>query len=127
MRAMPQPQVRPDQPEGILPLQSFFAKSELPKSRQHKGASRSSVRERQAKWEEATKDIRAKQKAIIDPVRAKATKYHKERYLTDSRESIFKPRRRVDSLRPLDQSPLGQRDGRDTGGYEIDGTCEDRQ
>ncbi|MGZ5857599.1 MAG: DUF1549 and DUF1553 domain-containing protein, partial [Burkholderiaceae bacterium] len=45
----------------------------------------------QAKYREATKDIRAKQKAILDTVRVEAEKYHKERYLTDSRESIFKP------------------------------------
>ncbi len=45
-----------------------------------------------AKWEEATKDIRAKQKAIIDTHRDEALKYHKERYLTDSREAIFKPK-----------------------------------
>jgi hypothetical protein len=44
------------------------------------------------KWQEATQDIRAKQKAIIDSVREQSEKYHKERYLTDSREAIFKPR-----------------------------------
>jgi hypothetical protein len=44
-----------------------------------------------AKWEEARKDVVTKQKAIIDPVREKALIYHKERYLTDSRASIFKP------------------------------------
>ncbi|WP_232415383.1 MULTISPECIES: DUF1549 and DUF1553 domain-containing protein [Methylotenera] len=45
----------------------------------------------QAKWEEATKDIRAQRTAILDTVRDKALQYHKERYLTDSRDSIFKP------------------------------------
>ncbi|MCQ8106352.1 DUF1549 and DUF1553 domain-containing protein [Methylomonas sp. SURF-2] len=44
------------------------------------------------KWQAATKDIRAKQKAIIDTHREEALKYHKERYLTDSREAIFKPK-----------------------------------
>ncbi|MDD1620767.1 MAG: DUF1549 and DUF1553 domain-containing protein, partial [Methylococcaceae bacterium] len=48
--------------------------------------------EQWAKWEAATKDIRAKQKAIIDTHRDEALKYHKERYLTDSREAIFKPK-----------------------------------
>jgi hypothetical protein len=48
-------------------------------------------REQQAKYEEATKEIRAKQKAILDSVRAAGEKYYKERYLTDSRESVFKP------------------------------------
>ncbi|MFA6162109.1 MAG: DUF1553 domain-containing protein [Methylobacter sp.] len=44
------------------------------------------------KWEAATKEIRDKQKAIIDSVREKAEQHHKERYLTDSREAIFKPK-----------------------------------
>lgn len=44
-----------------------------------------------AKWQEATKEIRAKIDALIDPVKAEADKYYKERYLTDSRESVFKP------------------------------------
>ena len=44
----------------------------------------------QAKWEEATKDLRAQQKAIIESVKEKAIQHHKERYLTDSREAIFK-------------------------------------
>lgn len=48
--------------------------------------------EQQAKYREATKDIRAKQKAILDTVREEGEKYHKERYLTDSREAIFKPK-----------------------------------
>lgn len=51
-----------------------------------------------AKYEEAAKDILAKQKAIIDEVREKAETYHKERYLTDSRESIFKPEKDWNAL-----------------------------
>ena len=39
----------------------------------------------------ATQPLREQQKAILDSVRAQAVQYHKERYLTDSRESIFKP------------------------------------
>ena len=42
-------------------------------------------------YRDATKDIRNKQKAILDTVREAGLKYHKERYLTDSREAIFKP------------------------------------
>jgi Protein of unknown function (DUF1553)/Protein of unknown function (DUF1549) len=45
----------------------------------------------QAAYQEATKDIRAKQKAILDAVRDAGRKYYNERYLTDSREAIFKP------------------------------------
>ncbi|HNG61904.1 MAG TPA: DUF1549 and DUF1553 domain-containing protein, partial [Cellvibrionaceae bacterium] len=54
----------------------------------------------QAAYQEATKDIRAKQKALLDPIREKARKYHNERYLTDSRESIFKPEK---DWTPLDR------------------------
>ena len=48
-------------------------------------------REAQAKWENATKDIRAKRTAILNTVKVEGEKHHKERYLTDSRVSIFKP------------------------------------
>ncbi len=55
---------------------------------------------RQAAYNEATKDIRAKQKAILDSVREKGRQYHNERYLTDSRDSIFKPK---EQWTPLDR------------------------
>jgi hypothetical protein len=45
----------------------------------------------QAAYNAATKDIRAKQKAILDKVREGARKYYNERYLDDSRAAIFKP------------------------------------
>jgi len=54
--------------------------------------------EKQAKYRELTKDIRDKQKAILDSVREKGEKYHKERYLTDSREAIFKPKEQWTAL-----------------------------
>ena len=47
--------------------------------------------EEQAKYRAATKEIREKQQAILAKYRDDAVKYQKERYLTDSRESIFKP------------------------------------
>lgn len=75
-------------------LQSFFANvapvDNIPVA--HKGEVEKKYEEQYAKWEEATKDIRAKQKAIIDTHREEALKYHKERYLTDSRAAIFKPK-----------------------------------
>ncbi len=46
---------------------------------------------KQSAYNEATKDIRAKQKAILDSVREAGRQYHNERYLTDSRDAIFKP------------------------------------
>ncbi len=44
-----------------------------------------------AAYNEATKDIRARQKAILDRVREAGRKYYNERYLDDSRAAIFKP------------------------------------
>ena len=73
-------------------LQAFFANvSAVDNIPAVKGDIERKYEKQQAKWEEATKDIRTKQKAIIDPIREVALKYHKERYLTDSRDSIFKP------------------------------------
>lgn len=75
-------------------LQSFFANvapvDNIPVA--NKGEVEKKYDEQYAKWEEATKDIRAKQKAIVDTHREEALKYHKERYLTDSRNAIFKPK-----------------------------------
>lgn len=75
-------------------LQAFFANlsavDNIPAAK--KGEVERKYEAALAKWEDATKDIRGKQKAIIDSVRDKAEKHHKERYLTDSREAIFKPK-----------------------------------
>lgn len=75
-------------------LQSFFANvsavDNIPVAK--KGALEHKYDEQWAKWEAATKDIRDKQAAILAPYQEKGIKYHKERYLTDSRESIFKPK-----------------------------------
>lgn len=75
-------------------LQAFFANvapvDNIPVAK--KGEAERKYEAALAKWEDATKDIRAKQKAIIDTVRDAALKHHKERYLTDSREAIFKPK-----------------------------------
>lgn len=73
-------------------LQAFFANtSETMNAPAAKGEVEKEYEKQQAKWEEATKDIRAKQAAIIEPIKDAAYKYHKERYLTDSRAAIFKP------------------------------------
>jgi hypothetical protein len=74
-------------------LQSFFANvAPVDNIPAKKGQVELAYDQQWAKWEEATKDIRAKQKAIIDTHREEALKYHKERYLTDSRAAIFKPK-----------------------------------
>ncbi|MGZ8161122.1 MAG: DUF1549 and DUF1553 domain-containing protein, partial [Methylobacter sp.] len=75
-------------------LQSFFANvapvDNIPVAK--KGDAERNYEVAWNKWEAATKEIHDKQKAIIDTVRDKAEKHHKERYLTDSREAIFKPK-----------------------------------
>ena len=74
-------------------LQSFFANvSAVDNIPAAKGDIERKYEKQLAKWEEATKEIREKQKAIIEPYKEAALKYHNERYLTDSRESIFKPK-----------------------------------
>ena len=74
-------------------LQAFFANTAIDEKTPVavKGDEENRFEAQQAKWEEAVKDIKAKQKELIDSVREQALIYHKERYLTDSRESIFKP------------------------------------
>ncbi|MDF3012409.1 MAG: hypothetical protein K0Q78_613 [Cellvibrio sp.] len=54
----------------------------------------------QAQYQAAIKPITDQQKAILDQVREKGRKYHNERYLTDSRDAIFKPK---DQWTPLDK------------------------
>jgi len=80
-------------------LQAFFANTAFDeKTPAEKGPQELAYEKAQAAYDEATKEIRDKQKAIIDSVRDAAFKYHKERYLTDSRESIFKPKDQWNAL-----------------------------
>jgi len=74
-------------------LQAFFANTSFDERAPltDKGPDDIVYEKQQAAYREATKDIRAQQKAILDTVRETGEKYHKERYLTDSREAIFKP------------------------------------
>jgi hypothetical protein len=73
-------------------LQAFFANTSFDeKAPASKGEQEIAFEKQQAIYREATKDIRARQKEILDTVRTVGVKYHKERYLTDSREAIFKP------------------------------------
>ena len=44
-----------------------------------------------AKWEEAIKDIKAKQKALIEPVKVQARKYNYERFSLDTQAALNKP------------------------------------
>ena len=74
-------------------LQAFFANLNAVDNVPAKlGPQERAYREQQAKWEAATQEIRARRAALLQPVYEAGLKYHKERYLTDSRESIFKPK-----------------------------------
>jgi hypothetical protein len=83
-------------------LQAFFANTSFdekaPLAKGTESAWDVAYEKEQAAYRTATKDIRDKQKAILDTVRAKAEKYHKERYLTDSREATFKPEKDWNAL-----------------------------
>jgi len=83
-------------------LQAFFANTAFDEKAKldEKGTVDIEFEKQQAAYREATKDIRAQQKAILDTVREAGEKYHKERYLTDSREAIFKPEK---DWTPLDR------------------------
>ena len=83
-------------------LQSFFANTAFnEKAPLVKGTETSfdtDYTKAQAAYQAATKDIRAKQKAILDNVREVGRKYYNERYLTDSRDAIFKPEKEWTAL-----------------------------
>ena len=83
-------------------LQAFFANTIVNEkvAVKEKGPQEKKYDEEQAKYLAATKDIRDKQKAILDTVREAGRKYHNERYLTDSRDAIFKPK---EQWTPLDR------------------------
>ncbi len=76
-------------------LQAFFANTafneKLPLAKGTESDWDKAFLKQQAIYQEATKEIRAKQKAILDTVREKGRQYYNERYLDDSRASIFKP------------------------------------
>ena len=73
-------------------LQAFFANtSEVNDIPADKGPQEVAFEAAQSKYRDATAEVRGQIKALLDPIRDAAMKYHKERYLTDSRESIFKP------------------------------------
>lgn len=74
-------------------FQAFFANvAEVNKIPAKIGPQEIEFRKQRAIYQEATKDTRAEMKAIVDSIREEGTRYYHERYLTDSRESIFKPK-----------------------------------
>ncbi len=76
-------------------LQAFFANTafneKTPLAKGNESEYDKAFQAQQAAYNEATKEIRAKQKAILDTVREAGRKYYNERYLDDSRAAIFKP------------------------------------
>jgi hypothetical protein len=80
-------------------LQSFFANiSETATFPANAGPQEVAYRAQEAKWEEATKDVRAQLTALLDSFREAGLKYYKERYLMDSQAHIFKPQDQWDAL-----------------------------
>jgi len=73
-------------------LQAFFANlSEVNDVAATVGPVEADYKRAHAAWEAAIAEVRAKQKTLVEPFQARAIRYQKERYLTDSREAIFKP------------------------------------
>ena len=74
-------------------LQSFFANvnavDDIPVP--SKGPAEIEFEKANAKWEEATKDIRAKQAALLDPVRQKGRLYNYERFSLATQAALKKP------------------------------------
>ena len=74
-------------------LQAFFANTstteDFPVAQ--KGQPEENYLKALQKYNDTVKEIQDRREALLAPVKADALKYHKERYLTDSREAIFKP------------------------------------
>lgn len=83
-------------------LQAFFANTSFdqssPLAKGTESAWDKRFAEQQAKYRAATKEIRDQQRVIDDKYRDASVKYQKERYLTDSREAIFKPEKDWNAL-----------------------------
>ncbi|MFZ4552593.1 MAG: DUF1549 and DUF1553 domain-containing protein [Aquabacterium sp.] len=83
-------------------LQAFFANTafneKTPLAKGTETVYDAEYEKAQAHYQDVTKDVRAKMKAILDLVREDGRKYYNERYLTDSRDSIFKPEAQWNAL-----------------------------
>ncbi|MDR3463003.1 MAG: DUF1549 and DUF1553 domain-containing protein [Beijerinckiaceae bacterium] len=80
-------------------FQSFFANTSTTEDiAALKGFAEEAYEKQETAYKAATKDLEAQRRAVIEPILEKALKYHKERYLTDSRESIFKPEKDWNAL-----------------------------
>lgn len=83
-------------------LQAFFANTSfdwrLPLAKGTESAWDKKFVEQRAHYQEVTKEIRDAQRKVLDPYREAGVRYQKERYLTDSRDSIFKPEKEWTAL-----------------------------
>lgn len=81
-------------------LQAFFANTAFDESYKIKAreARDDDYDKAQAAYRAAIKPIRDKQDALLAGLDEKAIKYQKERYLTDSRDSLFKPKEEWNAL-----------------------------
>jgi hypothetical protein len=81
-------------------LQAFFANTAFDSGFKLKDKAEVDTEweKKQAAYREATKAIREKQDALLVGLDEKAIKYQKERYLTDSRDSLFKPQNEWNAL-----------------------------
>ncbi|MGI9212663.1 MAG: DUF1549 and DUF1553 domain-containing protein, partial [Methylococcaceae bacterium] len=81
-------------------LQAFFANTSFNERQpaELKGEYDLKYEADKARYEGLVKEIKAEQDALVNPVQDKAVKYQKERYLTDSRESLFKPEDRWNAM-----------------------------
>jgi hypothetical protein len=77
-------------------------------------------RAEQAKYDEATKDLRAQEQALLEPVRAETIKYQKERYLIDSQQSLFKPENEWTAFDRWINHRWDNVTGQGSGVYELD-------
>ena len=80
-------------------LQSFFANvnpvDNIPAA---KGPQELEYQQNFAKWEEATKEIRSKKKALIDTFREEALAYYHQRYTVDVQASLNKPKNELNGV-----------------------------
>ena len=103
-------------------LQAFFANvaevTDIPV--QNIGPVEEQYRAAQANYDDATKELRAQQEALFEPVRAETIKYQKERYLIDSQQSLFKPENEWTAFDRWINHRWENVTGRGTGLYELD-------
>ena len=95
-------------------LQSFFANTAEVNDHPARDQAPQELeyRKAQAKWEEATKDIRAQRTAILEPFRARGASNTRRNGISPTAASRSSSRRTSGRPGPLGQPPLGERHDR---------------